>query len=110
MRQFIILEREFAHDCSLDNEHERLRIEAMEPSVVSFLDVMCHYELLWSLGEVRKLPRIPWHGGEPAETDILRLSESWPGLDLSEVAVEFESPSEPRLECIQRSGKTCWRG
>ncbi|MDE0046515.1 MAG: hypothetical protein OXU19_11760 [bacterium] len=58
--QFIILEREFAHDCSLDNENERLRIEAMEPSVVSFLDVMCYYELLRSLGDVRKLPRIPW--------------------------------------------------
>ena len=58
--QFIILEREFAHDCNLDNEHERLRIEAMEPSVVSFLDVICHYEFLWSLGDVRKLPRIPW--------------------------------------------------
>ena len=44
-------------------------------------------------------------GGEPAETDIVRLSESWPGLDLSEVAAESKCPDEPRLKCIQRSGK-----
>lgn len=66
-RQFVILEREFAHGRSLeDTEHERLtgerlRIEATEPTVLRLLDVMCHYELLRSLGEERKLPRIPWH-------------------------------------------------
>ncbi len=66
-RQFIAVEREFAHGRSLDDdEHERLvgerlRIEATEPTVLRLLDVLCHYELLRSLGDADKHPSVPWH-------------------------------------------------
>ena len=65
-RQFIHLEKEFSHDKSLtDKEHERivgerLDIEAGEPAPLRLLDVMCHYEILKSLGDARTPPRIPF--------------------------------------------------
>ncbi len=65
-RQFIALEQRFAHGRNLeDEEHEaavreRLRIEASEPPVLRLLDVLCHYELLRSLGDKSPSPRIHW--------------------------------------------------
>ena len=65
-RQFIALEMKFAHGRNLeDNEHEelvreRLHIEASEPTVLRLLDVMCHYDVLLSLGDKSRHPSIPW--------------------------------------------------
>ena len=65
-RQFIFLEQQFAHGRNLkDDEHEelvrqRLRIEAGEPTALRLLDVMCHFEVLRSLGDKAKHPDIPW--------------------------------------------------
>ena len=73
-RQFIALEREFAHGRDLDDdEHERLvrerlRIEATEPTVLRLLDALCHYELLRSLGDENPAPRVSW---------FRRLSAHW---------------------------------
>ena len=66
-RQFIALEQKFAHGRSLKvKEHEdlvreRLRIEASEPTILRLLDIMCYYEVLVSLGDKSKHPKIPWH-------------------------------------------------
>lgn len=65
-RRFISLEQRFAHGRSLeDDEHEeltraRLGIEADEPPPLRLLDVMCHFELLRSLGDKTVHPDIPW--------------------------------------------------
>ena len=65
-RQFIGLEQRFAHGrCLDDTEHEdlikaRLQIEASELPVLRLLDVLCHFELLRSLGDTGKHPRVPW--------------------------------------------------
>ena len=65
-RQFIALEQEFAHGRNLeDDEYEtltrrRLAIEASEPPVLRLLDAMCHYEVLRSLGDATRHPRVPW--------------------------------------------------
>ena len=65
-RQFIGLEQRFAHGRDLeDTEHEeltkvRLQIEASEPTVLRLLDVMCHFELLRSLGDKEPRPFVPW--------------------------------------------------
>lgn len=65
-RQFIALEQAFAHGRDLeDDEYEtlvrrRLAIEASEPPVLRLLDAMCHYEVLRSLGDAARHPRIPW--------------------------------------------------
>ena len=65
MRQFIALERRFAHGVSLkDKEYreavrERLAIESSEPPVLRLLDVLCHYEVLRSVGGDPP-PRMPW--------------------------------------------------
>ena len=65
-RQFIALEQDFAHGRSLeDDEYEaltrrRLAIEASEPPVLRLLDAMCHFEVLRSLGDATRHPRIPW--------------------------------------------------
>ena len=66
-RQFIFLEREFAHGRDLDDDEypelvrRRLEIEASEPPVLRLLDAMCHYEIMRSLGDdARRHPRVPW--------------------------------------------------
>lgn len=65
-RQFIALEQDFARGRSLeDDEYEaltrrRLAIEASEPPVLRLLDAMCHFEVLRSLGDAKRHPRIPW--------------------------------------------------
>ncbi len=65
-RQFIALEQKFAHGRDLEDAEreeltrERLRIEASEPPVLHLLNVLCHYELLRSLGDDRPRPAIPW--------------------------------------------------
>ena len=65
-RQFIVLEQAFAHGRNLDDDEyetltrRRLEIESSEPTVLRLLDVMCNYEVLRSLGDVGRHPRIPW--------------------------------------------------
>ena len=65
-RQFVVLEQAFAHGRSLDDgEYEtltrrRLEIESSEPTVLRLLDAMCHFEVLRSLGDVKRHPRVPW--------------------------------------------------
>ena len=65
-RQFIALERDFAHGRSLEDDkyetlvRRRLAIEASEPPVLRLLDAMCHFEVLRSLGDATRHPRIPW--------------------------------------------------
>lgn len=65
-RQFITLEQDFAHGRDLDDDEyealtrKRLAIEASEPPVLRLLDAMCHYEILRSLGDAARHPRIPW--------------------------------------------------
>lgn len=65
-RQFIFLEQDFAHGRNLeDDEYEaltrkRLAIEASEPPVLRLLDAMCHFEVLRSLGDATRHPRVPW--------------------------------------------------
>ena len=65
-RRFNMLEQEFASGENLDDEtHERLsrrrlEIEASEPPVLRLLDVMCHYDVLRSLGgPPEKQPKVP---------------------------------------------------
>ena len=61
-----MLEQAFAHERSLDDgEYEtltrrRLEIESSEPAVLRLLDAMCHFEVLRSLGDVKRHPRVPW--------------------------------------------------
>lgn len=66
-REFVDLESRFDLSQSLSAQQlneftrERLRIEAKEPPVLRLLDLMCHFEILKSLGDVRELPRLrPW--------------------------------------------------
>ena len=65
-RQFIALEQEFAHGRNLENDEcealtrRRLAIEASEPPVLRLLDAMCHFEVLRSLGDATRHPRVPW--------------------------------------------------
>ena len=65
-RQFITLEQEFAHGRNLENDEyealtrRRLAIEASEPPVLRLLDAMCHFEVLRSLGDATRHPRVPW--------------------------------------------------
>ena len=65
-RQFISLEREFAHGRNLKNKEypelvrRRLEIEASEPPVLRLLDAMCHYEIMRSQDNAKRLPRVPW--------------------------------------------------
>ena len=65
MRQFIALERRFSHGKNLDDDEyreavsERLGIESSEPPVLRLLDVLCHYEVLRSVGG-NPPPRMPW--------------------------------------------------
>ena len=65
-RQFISLEREFAHGRDLDDDEypelvrRRLEIEASEPTTLRLLDAMCHFEILRSLGDAKPHPRVPW--------------------------------------------------
>ena len=72
-RQFIALEQKFAHGRNLkDREHEelvreRLRIEASEPTILRLLDLMCHFEVLVSLGDKSQHPKIPWLRGKLAQ-------------------------------------------
>ena len=65
-RQFISLERMFAHGRDLDDDEypelvrRRLEIEASEPTTLRLLDAMCHYEILRSIGDAKRHPRVPW--------------------------------------------------
>lgn len=65
MRRFIALERQFAHGGNLEDDEyrkavrERLAIESSEPPVLRLLDVLCHYEVLRSVGG-NPPPKMPW--------------------------------------------------
>lgn len=65
-RQFIALEQDFAPGRNLEDDEyatltrRRLAIEASEPAVLRLLDTMCHFEVLRSLGDAKRHPRIPW--------------------------------------------------
>lgn len=87
-RQFITLEQDFAHGRDLeDDEYEaltrrRLAIEASEPAVLRLLDTMCHFEVLRSLGDATRHPRIPWMRRAAAQW----MSQTSYALSLGEAA------------------------
>ena len=64
-RCFIELEKIFAKGENLTKDQievatkQRLEIEASEPPIMRLLDVMCHYEIMKSIGHEKPLPRIP---------------------------------------------------
>ena len=87
-RQFIALEWDFAHGRSLEDDkyetltRRRLAIEASEPPVLRLLDTMCHFEVLRSLGDARRHPRIPWMRRAAAQW----MSQTSYALSLGEAA------------------------
>ena len=91
-RQFISLEQQFAHGRTLDDaEHEelvkaRLQIEAGEPPVLRLLDVLCHFELLRSLGDTSKHPPVPW---------CRRVLANWRSQTEYALSLAPKSPAQP---------------
>lgn len=64
-KKFIAIEQDLAHGRELEGEEleiiikVRLEIEATEPPIMRFLDLLCHFELLRAQGDKKKHPEFP---------------------------------------------------
>ena len=105
-RRFISLEQRFAHGCSLeDDEHEeltraRLEIEVDEPPPLRLLDVMCHFELLRSLGDKERPPDIPWRRQELEEKGLKFVGHSTDGQRMEIMELKGMRADQASCYCV----------